>query len=73
MLSKAQARDESLRKNGKMGDMSDMSSSLMSLLEDLRGGASLLEATHGNSGQKINDAGGVKRGQVEIKCTLVNQ
>ena len=50
VLSKAHKRDESVRKNGKMGDMSDVSNSLMSLLDDLRGGASLLDARAGAVG-----------------------
>ena len=46
-----------VRKNGKMGDMSDVSNSLMSLLDDLRGGASLLDATRGDGGGAVGDAG----------------
>ena len=57
VLSKAHKRDESVRKNGKMGDMSDVSNSLMSLLDDLRGGASLLDATRGGGGGAVGAAG----------------
>ena len=40
-----------------MGDMSDVSNSLMSLLDDLRGGASLLDATRGGGGGAVGAAG----------------
>jgi hypothetical protein len=50
VLSKRATRDESVRRHGQMGDMSDMSSSPQSLLADLQGGASLLDATRGRMG-----------------------
>ena len=53
VLSKQATRDESVRMNGQMGDMSDMSSSLLSLLDDLKGGASLLDATRGTMGAGV--------------------